>query len=69
MFKTNIPVSCNYCARGYVLSNGEHCICEKYGMIRVLNRCSKFLYDPLKRQPTPPVKPETSEASDFYIPV
>ncbi len=68
MFKTNIPVNCNYCARGYVLSNGEHCICEKHGMIRVLSRCSDFLYDPLRRQPSPPVRPETTDPSEVFLP-
>ncbi len=37
--------------RGYILSNGTECLCDKYGIITAVTGCKKFKYDPLKRVP------------------
>ena len=34
--------------------DGEHMICQKYGIVPAAHRCRKFRYDPLKRVPSRP---------------
>ena len=34
--------------------DGEHMICQKYGVVPVEHHCRKFRYDPLKRVPARP---------------
>lgn len=51
LFKNNIEKNCAYCMRGYILSNGTECLCDKYGIITAVTGCKKFKYDPLKRVP------------------
>lgn len=67
MFKKKHDVDCSYCKFGYVLTNGEDCICDKYGIIERKYECSKFVYEPLKRVPSPPIKLGPYSQNDFKI--
>lgn len=55
MYSKNIPLSCSYCKYGKILSNEMHCVCSKYGLVFITDKCSKFKYDPIKRKPSPPI--------------
>ena len=67
MFKKKHDVDCAYCKFGYILSNNSDCLCDKYGVIQRKNKCSKFMYEPLKRGPSPPKEPEKYKKNDFEI--
>ena len=67
MFNKKHDVDCAYCKFGYVLTNGEDCICDKYGIIERKNKCPKFVYEPLKRIPSPPATIEKYSENDFKI--
>ncbi len=69
LFKKNIPVSCEYCKYGYVMSNETDCICEKLGVLRIPDRCNSFLYNPLKRKPSKnniSIERQLSEQIDIF---
>ena len=66
MFKKKHDVNCAYCKFGYILTNESDCICDKYGLIERKDKCSKFIYEPLKRIPSPPATIE--EYSEKYRP-
>lgn len=51
MFKKKIEKNCAYCVHGYMLSNGDECLCNKYGLVTGVSECRKFKYAPLKRVP------------------
>ena len=67
VFNKTKDADCIYCKFGYVLTNGNDCICDKLGIIERKNKCSKFIYEPLKRIPSPPVKPDQYNLNDFNI--
>lgn len=65
MFRKKIQPDCAYCARGYLLSNKEHCICKKYGFVVRRNKCRAFQYDPFLREPS--VKPQLLRPDHFDL--
>lgn len=67
MFKKKHDVNCAYCKFGYILTNESDCICDKYGLIERKDKCSKFIYEPLKRIPSPPATIEEYSENDFKI--
>ena len=57
LFRRKIDRYCTYCQFAGKM-DGEHMICQKYGVVPVEHHCRKFRYDPLKRVPSrPSVKP------------
>lgn len=63
LFRKSIDPRCAYCQRGGNLENGE-VICAKKGIVPEGYHCRHFIYDPLKRQPPPPVAPDFSKLED-----
>ncbi len=68
LFRKSIEPRCAYCQRGGTLENGE-VICVKKGVVPEGFHCRHFVYDPLKRQPSPPAAPDFSrlDAEDFML--
>ncbi len=63
LFDKKIEPRCVYCARGSAL--GEHgVVCPKKGIVPVGSHCRCFRYDPLKRIPPLPSKPDFSHLKD-----
>ncbi len=50
LFRKKIVGSCEYCAHGTKISEGQF-LCAKKGLILMEARCRKFRYDPFKRTP------------------
>ncbi len=63
IFDRKIDPSCSYCGYGSKISDTE-VICVKKGVVSSAGSCGKFTYDPLKRQPAPPVILDTSDLSE-----
>ncbi len=65
LFGKNIPPSCEYC-QYCVKRNGGAKVC-RYGLTSDDKVCSKYTYDPLKREPK--VRPKLPEftADDFKL--
>ena len=53
LFRRKINRYCTYCQFAGKM-DGEHMICQKYGVVPVEHHCRKFRYDPLKRVPARP---------------
>ncbi len=51
MFNKKIEQDCRWCRFGYVTVDRDTCMCDKYGVIAIPQKCRKFRYDPLKRIP------------------
>ena len=68
LFRKKIDPRCAYCERGRDLGNGR-VACVHKGVVDEAFHCRKFRYDPLKRTPPRPVKPEFSELKqeDFVL--
>ena len=67
VFNKKHDVDCSYCKYGYVMTNGEDCVCDKYGIINRKSKCAKFVYEPLKRIPNPHPSLEIYSENDFKI--
>lgn len=47
---------CKFCERAIPLIDESYMLCRKFGLVKIDYICQKFLYDPLKHIPSPPVK-------------
>lgn len=54
---------CARCEHASPLAGGETVLCERFGVVDCDNRCRKFVYDPLKREPARAPKPEIPDIS------
>lgn len=68
LFRKNIDPRCAYCAKGGKISDGE-VICPKRGVVAPEDHCGAFKYDPLKRVPPRPLKPDLKglKEEDFSL--
>lgn len=68
LFRKNIDPRCAYCARGCKL-NEKEVLCQKRGIVAPEYHCRAFRYDPLLREPHPPIKLNTDglSAEDFQL--
>ncbi len=57
-----ICLYCEHAAPGY---DPERMLCELRGVVGSGHKCSKFIYDPLKRVPRIPKKPEHGEMPEI----
>ena len=63
LFKKTIQPRCVYCAKGSPLEK-EFILCPKKGVVSGGFSCRHFEYDPFKRVPPAPVKPDFSKLKD-----
>ena len=49
---------CLYCEHAAPSYDSERMLCDLRGIVNAGHKCRKFIYDPLKRIPRPPKKPE-----------
>lgn len=68
LFNKKIEPSCSYCRFGSRM-NDTQVACLKKGVVSSGGSCSKFKYDPLKREPAHPggVKTEGLSEKDFEL--
>ena len=59
LFRKKIDRYCTYCQFAGKVDD-ETMICRHYGLVPASHRCRKFRYDPLKREPILPPKPQHS---------
>ena len=55
LFNRKIDPSCSYCRNG-VRINERQVACLRRGVVSAGGSCSKFKYDPLRREPAHPVE-------------
>ncbi len=46
--QTDLEKNCAHCEYSEEIFSGEYCICKKKGVVLPTNRCSAFIFDPLK---------------------
>jgi hypothetical protein len=63
----NIDAKCVYCAYSVLTEDKTRVLCEKRGVTSLNDSCRKFVYDPLKREPQRPAKPQEFSSEDFKI--
>ena len=68
LFRKDHEPSCTYCAHGSPIKE-DSVICEVKGIVRPWDKCRRFLYDPLKREPETPEVPTTAQLreEDFEL--
>lgn len=54
--KYEITKLCAYCELAECLNDPDIMLCSLNGIVAADHKCRKFLYDPLKRDPAPPIK-------------
>ena len=60
--------ACDLCEHGTLSRDGTAVLCAKKGIMAPEDRCRKFVYDPLKREPKPrPVLSAEYSEEDFTI--
>lgn len=55
LFSKNIEPNCEYCRRAQIFENCEEIGCKLRGVMTSGDKCRRFVYDPLKRVPEPPM--------------
>jgi len=63
--KPEIERFCKFCERACVLNDPESMLCKYKGVVSSMHVCRKFVYDPLKREPSPPLPEVTMEYVDI----
>lgn len=63
----DISSSCAYCLSGRLSPDNLSVLCIKKGIMMPTSSCSKFAYDPLKRQPQRMPKLPKLDAGDFEL--
>jgi hypothetical protein len=58
---------CEICEYATFLPDSENLLCSKMGVVAADYSCRRFLYDPLKRIPTPAAKLPKFSAEDFLL--
>lgn len=68
LFRKRVESSCSCCEHGAPVDEFS-VICVKKGIVKSWDKCRRFVYDPLKREPEAPEKLFTGEfdEKDFEI--
>lgn len=67
LFNPEIDPRCSYCEHASETSDKKAMLCKKRGIMTKDYYCKKFVYDPLKRVPTKPIKLRQYHADDFSL--
>ncbi len=65
--KHEITKICACCEKAEILNDSERVLCQKHGVVSADYKCRKFRYDPLKRNPSPPLKIEGLSPEDILL--
>jgi len=65
IFSKDIKKMCAYCVHARDFSEGR-VLCEKKGPVSETYKCRSFEYDPLRRQPAPPVKMRNNVSEEDF---
>ena len=65
--KYEINKVCAYCEHAGCMNDPEKMLCALKGVVSSGFCCRKFIYDPLKRDPAPPVKLEKLSPEDLLL--
>lgn len=60
-YEAEIERYCRFCEHASALSDPDRMLCGKHGVVEAGGCCRRFVYDPLKREPAPPVKLQPME--------
>lgn len=63
LFEKDMDPRCAYCRRGTSLGE-DQVMCIKKGIVPAGGSCRAFRYDPLKRVPPRPLRPDFSKLRD-----
>jgi len=67
LFRKKMEPACAYCAHSCIGENDSK-ICDIHGVVQPWEHCRQFRYDPLQREPEPPLPPKTDvDESAFEI--
>ncbi len=59
--------TCRFCEYAVHLSDRDHVLCSKHGIVEPGHYCRKFIYDPLKRRPAPVKNIAKSESGPSFL--
>ena len=69
LFSKQIEPKCEYCRRAQPFKDCDAYGCKLRGVMGPDDKCRRFVYDPLKRVPEPPVfyAPREYDKEDFEL--
>lgn len=69
LFSKNIEPRCEYCRSAVPFEDEDVVGCKHRGVMRISDKCRRFVYDPLKRVPDPPrvFKAQEFDKEDFEL--
>ena len=67
LFSKDIEPACAWCEHALPSQDGLALLCEKCGIVSPSFCCKKYVYDPLKREPKPPVPLGTFAPEEFAL--
>lgn len=56
IIEKDLPHICKFCELAIPLIGDTYMLCRKFGTVEIQHSCRRFLYDPLKHIPSPPLK-------------
>lgn len=66
--REDYPKACRYCETGRLSFDGAAVLCHRKGVLSPDDACSRFVYDPLKREPKRPAAPAAHfQPEDFSL--
>ncbi len=66
-FNKKVTKYCLYCVHGKLLEYSDEVFCTKKGFVDKFNKCLKYKYDPLKRNPQKNDTYTEFEQADFKL--
>lgn len=65
--KREMDKMCARCEQAQTLNNSDKMLCSVKGVVAGDFCCKKFIYDPLKRNPSPPVRLPKVDPKDLVL--
>ena len=66
-FNKKLEPHCEYCVYSIISEYSNEVLCIKKGVTDLTDRCRKYKYDPLKREPKKPKISDNYNPEDFLL--
>lgn len=67
LYGNHIAKACQWCEHGTLAADGKSVHCPRKGVVPLDHRCRKFIYTPLKREPSVPERAASFLPEDFSL--
>ncbi len=70
LYGNTVEPACAHCRHGKRTADGRAVLCPHKGVVPLYHRCRRYVYDPLRRIPSPPPAPPAAASfseEDFRL--